>query len=366
MPRRRISFKLRKASPRKSVAVVNHEDWEIRDAIDTIQSEVAVLYLLKPETIAKAIDDFDSFLARQNNTLMEQRVSLQRDARCAIDKLDKEYESLLQEALPSERRFLRTALKIEQIGAHLRCELAFADRAATIEQTNLAELRTLVKNTLLVSTKIVGATQVAMLEIQQAARKQAKELNVRMEAIQSKLNAQAVLVAQFTTAKEGKRGGSGKAKATQTDMDPAKGGLTRSGGQELATGSVSRQSSVDSTRSRRSQKFEELLDDRRLPRRVQPGMERVYVRIAQESAEFCQAEVRQTVHGSPAAGPPPVTSCPLVGGQPWNASALPPYLPATMGSLRSAGEGVSPAGPMITYVAMPTLPISPGQYYPAA
>ena len=146
---------------------------------------------------------------------MEQRVSLQRDARCAIDKLDKEYESLLQEALPSERRFLRTALKIEQIGAHLRSELTFADRAATIEQTNLAELRTLVKNTLLVSTKIVGATQVAMLEIQQAARKQAKELNVRMEAIQSRLNAQAALVAQHSTAKEGKRGGSGKAKAAK-------------------------------------------------------------------------------------------------------------------------------------------------------
>ena len=93
---------------------------------------MAVLYLLKPETIAKAIDDFDSFLARQNNILMEQRVSLQRDARCAIDKLDKEYESLLQEALPSERRFLRTALKIEQIGAHLRSELTFADRAALV------------------------------------------------------------------------------------------------------------------------------------------------------------------------------------------------------------------------------------------
>ena len=118
--------------------------------------------------------------------------------------------------------------------------------------------------------------------------------------------------AAHSTAKEGRKGESGKAKATQTSRDPAQGGLTRSVRQELATGSVSRQSSVDSTRSRRSQKYEELLDDRRLPRRVQPGMESVYVRIAQESAEFCQAEFRQTVHGSPAAGPPPATSCCLL------------------------------------------------------
>ena len=79
-----------------------------------------------------------------------------------------------------------------------------------------------------------------MLEIQQAARKQAKELNVRMEAIQSKLHAQAALLAQLSTAKEGKQGVSGKAKATQTSMDSDRGVLTRSCGQEFATGSVSR------------------------------------------------------------------------------------------------------------------------------
>ena len=68
----------------------------------------------------------------------------------------------------------------------------------------------------MVSTKIVRATQIAMLEIQKAARKQAKDLNARMDNIQTKLNAHAVMFAQHARLEAAKRPPLSKNKDSQT------------------------------------------------------------------------------------------------------------------------------------------------------